>query len=72
MDRAKSNFVARGRHACAKRAEGGRRCYAAVTLSPRFRTRCRPFRALPVGFFWPIFHFCTVETFVSSKRALQV
>ena len=40
-----------------------------TTSRPRFSTRRSNFRAVPVGFFWPISHFCTVERLVFSRRA---
>ena len=41
----------------------------ATTSRPRFCTRCSSLRAVPVGFFWPISHFCTALRLVFSRRA---
>jgi hypothetical protein len=41
-----------------------------ITASkPIFCTRCSSLRAVPVGRFWPISHFCTVETLVFKTAA---
>ena len=32
-------------------------------------TNCSSLRAVPVGFFWPTSHFCTVDRLVFNRRA---
>src|SRR3984885_9617254 len=41
----------------------------ATISSPFFCTRCSSLSAVPVGRFWPISHFCTVETLVFRRAA---
>src|ERR1700677_156199 len=46
------------------------RCGPQATISsPFFCTRCSSLSAVPVGRFWPISHFCTVETLVFKRAA---
>jgi hypothetical protein len=40
-----------------------------IAASPFFCTRCSSLSAAPVGRFWPISHFCTVETLVFKTAA---